>query len=108
MLDIEQNLLATFLVQIINGGGAGFLAFEAWKKLKEWWPQIKQWPTDLLRVSVVGSCIAIACGAFGLLGWLGVVTFPTTPQSWVTTLFSIAATAFMSSQLFHGRAKARR
>lgn len=107
MLNIEENLLVTILVQLIGGGGAGYLAFELWKKLVEWWPAIKGWPADALRVTVLASCGTIALAAFFLLGWLGALAFPSTPQSWVTTLFGIVATAFTSSQIFHGRMKAK-
>ena len=107
MLNIENDLLATLLLHLINGGGAGWLAFAMWKKILEWSPDVKEWPTDALRVLVVASCVAMSWSAFLLLGWLGVLSFPTTPQSWVTTLFAVAATAFTSSQLFHGRLKAR-
>ena len=105
MLDIETSLLANLLVQLINGGGAGWLAYEIWKKAMEYWPQIKDWDPFGLRCSVVGSCMVLAIGAYFVLGWLGVVTFPETPQMWVNVLFAVAATAFTSSQLFHAGLK---
>lgn len=105
VLDIETNLLATLLVQLINGGGAGWLAFEIWKKLIDWWPAIKEWDPFGLRVAVVATCMALAIGSYFILGWLAIFSFPTTPQMWVSVLFAVAATAYTSSQLFHSKLK---
>jgi hypothetical protein len=107
MFDVEGDLLATLLVQLVNGGGAGLVAFELWKKFAEWWPEVKDWPADALRAAVLGTCAVIGVGAFFVLGWLGALSWPTTPQSWATTLFAVVATAFTTSQLFHGGLKAK-
>lgn len=106
MFEIDLTLIVTTLVQLLNGGGAGWLAFKIWQKFMEWWPTIKEWRDDLLRISVFGTCMVIAWAAYGVLGWLGATPWPTTPQEWVSTFFSVAFMAFTSSQMFHGHAKA--
>lgn len=107
MLDLEQDLLVTFLVQAINGGGAGLLAFLLWQKIVQWAPSVKKWPADVVRTSVLGTCAVLAVGAFLVLGWLGVIVYPTTPQSWLTTLVAVVGAAFYSSQQLHARVKAK-
>ena len=104
-LELDLGLLTALLVQAINGGGAGWLAFLIWNKVAEWWPVVNGWPTDATRASVWGICVAISEGSYFLLAWLGIVPLPTTPQEWVQTLFSVAMTAFFSSQMFHGGQK---
>jgi len=103
MLDLDLGLLPRFLVWIVTLGGAGFLAFWVWEHWVEMlWPKAKELVAWAKRWLVLAIASVLSIGAYFLLLWLGLEKVPATPQDWLTTLFAVIATTYLSSQQFHG------
>ena len=96
MPEIQDGMLAQFLVALIFGGGAGYLAYKLLDKFQAY----QKLDPDLKRLGAWIATISLAWGAYGLLLWLGLYDVPESSQAVVTTLFSIAGVALTSSQGF--------
>ena len=101
MPEIQDSMLAQFLVTMIFSGGAGYVVYKLLEKFKVY----QELEPDLKRLGAWVLTVVFAWGSYGVLLWLSLYTVPSTPQDVVTTLFAIAAVALTSSQGFDANNK---
>ena len=95
--------LSEFLTWLVNGGGAGIVAYWLMDNLEFLRGLSSEWK----RYASLGLAAGLAMLAFAAGVWLGYVDAPAGAQGWLEALFSVAALALGISQAWHGRAKLR-
>jgi len=98
----EWTELASVLIWLVSGGGAGLLAFWLWGELEKVFPDLGLIPPMAERYITTVLTVLLAVGAFFLQLLLGYGEVPIDAVAWTERIFSVIAVAVLVATSAHG------
>jgi len=102
-MSVDSTMLFLFLIWVVEGGGAGVVAYYLMEKVK----QLANLNPEVKRYVSLAAAAVLAMAAFVVTVFLGYTPQPADAQGWLESLFAVAFLATNLSQIIHGRKQLR-